>query len=228
MDYLHGEIELRQRLKRKKALFFRTRDLLSVTPAVGLAVFPRLHNSYASGCIVKLMKNKRGVYFSMPSLLDYETIYLKPEDKEKILVEPDFKFKDPRLISVFQWKGLSENRFEERLLSCADDVMIGLYGHELAHWVDSNKKMPDNFRKDLDKIVKSVTENQYFHCEDDVKVDLIAARYGLKKAVLAKIDYMIGCLSSYPSPGSKSFFARKPREVMIELERRKEAVKKYS
>ena len=229
MDLLIGELSLRERIKEKSDLFGQTREKLGVTPAVGLAVLPRLHGGYTAGAISATSRKNGSISYTAPGFLySADVAVLKPEEMDKVVMVPDYNLEHPYFVSVFQRAGHDGSTFEPRLLTCSDEILNGLYGHELAHWVDEFKELPPEISEGLDDVVAVSERDVNIQSSSEVRADLIAARYGLKREIIAKTDYMIECLSSYPRPKIDYGLFRTPLEVKVEMESRKGFVEKYS
>ncbi len=222
MDIRTGEEKLREKLKEKVNLFRRTRDILKVTPAVGLAVLPRVHIGFAAAAMPSSSKKNGKITYSAPGVMcSTHQEVLKPRNRSVVL--PDYSLEHNYLVSIFPVT--PEGNFEEQILNCPDEILTGFYAHEMAHWADDFVSIPTSISQGLNRIVNQSCSDSRIRCNFDVKIDLIAARHGFKEPILAKLDYMMERLNAY---AENETCARAALETKAEMESRKEFVIKYS
>lgn len=216
-----------------KEQFKEIRAALSIKERVGLGIISDVHPSYAPAALVSIGAWRGGQFYVVGGGffgLEAQTYDINPL-KHPILVQPNYELKHTALVSIYQrasqHAGNKEAVFEKRLLDCPDAVMLGFMAHEMTHWIERFKKIKKNKKEALDELISKANE-EIAGVGSEVFIDVVAARYGYKHEIIAKCDYLMGCLGSYEDPEKSGSYYKKPSEVKKEIELRKRYVEQYA
>lgn len=188
------------RLRTLEPTFLDIKRRMGVKDEIGLGVIPETHGTYSLGQL-------------MPAQQEGETTYYETQDfffgHERRTANPEFIIVRPgnsetsSLVSIFQRKGLFEKgEIEERLLKAPDSVFEGALAHELGHDVERKTQRSDFvdaylIKERSDRAALGINVDIFDPDVLEANIDVIAALFGYKTQVLAKLEYMIQCLKTY-------------------------------
>ena len=229
MEFNVGKKGLIERLNRQKNLFIDTRKQMNVSPAVGLAVLPNLHGGFTSAAITTTSNSDGVISYTAPGFLGRPIpVNLDHSQHDQIIVPSNYSLPHPYFVSIYQRAGAEGDTFEERILSCPDSVLIGLFAHELGHWIKDVNQIPRNISQEISAAVKDASDPNYLNFFDEEEIDLLAAKLGFRPEILDKMEYMITCLSSYPLPQRNNGMQYTSEDLIEEIQDRRDFVLKYS
>lgn len=195
-----------ERLRGFSPRFFDIRTKMGIGENVGFGSTPKAHGVYSAGKLLVLTRYQNALVYPVEDFLETEYFYLK--DKH-IIISPQ-ENNTLYFLSMYQRKGYYEKkRPETKFLTASDDVYEGIAAHELAHILhDLEKRVPSHIQKVLGQLDQDVTaliqqgkweelRREYDLNGGEGRIDVIAALFGYKDQVLAKLYYMIECLRTY-------------------------------
>jgi cation transport regulator ChaB len=228
------------------------RNRFQLDDEIGFGSLPQAHSVYSLGMLVGVYQATNGVIvYSDSRGLFREYVVLPENERERVIISPDFRNKKPHILSIYQKKGWWDNGndFESKVLTVSNQVLSGVAAHEFSEYLKEYGTLPqeirDVLRKKEDDFKNLCNEASAYarksgkkddwskfmdkhhvstNGEDDI--DVIAGLFGFREEVLAKIDYVIECLKNYMGP-RKDFQKITPSEAIAQLKFRREQVIKY-
>ena len=240
-----------ERLRKYQGTFRQIRSRFGLDDGIGFGSLPNAHSVYSLGMLVDVFRSRTNNlgYFDNQGL-NSEAVILPEDQSARVLVYPDTSKERPHVVSVYQkkgwWDGIS---FEPRVMSVPDLVLDGVVAHELSHWVKEYGELPERVQEvlkqrehdfiqlchDASKHAKRFRRETYFDfmnqhhisTNGEADIEIIASLYGFREAVIAKIDYVIGCLRTYTGPDEHPQLVT-PKQAIEQMEFRKKEVQRYS
>lgn len=234
---------LSERLKGLTSDFLQIRETMGIEDSVGFGFLPESHGVYSLGMLVDLKRGESGqLLYPAGGFGGFLPKYipLTPEETSKIIIMPDIKAEQPFVVSVYQRKGWKENReIDEALLDASDDIYRGVIAHEIAHVFEGRIDAPTWIEEIREARNKDMTETlnypdwakrlEDFDSSGEGAIDVIASRFGFKKEILEKLNYMIRCLGTYQGADDYDYSVFKsPGNAIRELRARIKEVERYS
>jgi len=235
------EASLLARLASFKDRFLEIRDRFGIDDRIGFASLPKAHGAYSLGMMIEGRTTNDGllVYQNCQGMFA-ETELLPLEEMSRALILPS-KSPGSYVVSVYQRKGWWDlEPIEERVLDVSDLVLEGVVAHELSHWVKEFGVLPEPISEALlkksarvdQRIINAYRGNAedkgwldhvWAPCNDEDTIDVIAGLFGFKDAVVAKLDYMAGCIQEYAGPDYDGPRVT-PKEALKQMRYRKSQV----
>lgn len=181
------------RLSQKAPRFREIREALGVTPAVGLGIFPELHelNHNSLGIATKVTVGSDGNMYSQGR---NRVRKLEPTFG---IVMPDPQETHTALVSVYKASPENPRDIRPELLSIPDEALDGVFAHELGHWrMDFGKPLPP----ELSLILRQIQGNQWMHnifdpsrkdTRREAAVDLVVGWFGYQRQIEAALAYIL-------------------------------------
>lgn len=212
--------ELKARLSILTPNFVAIREAMGITSEVGLGFFPQLHEKYCLGLLPLLERrgNSGRLYYPTPGLFfggDY--IPMTRQDRTHMVLMPDDNIEKPSIVSIYQKapEGIQET-VEEKLLNAPDIVYEGIMAHELAHMFEGRIQPPGFVANFLDQRMTTIEDMSVdpqrqgqvlteYDLTHEAAMDTVAAMFGFRQQVLAKLVYLLECLKTYPGANNRGY-----------------------
>jgi hypothetical protein len=219
--------QFRSRIEQLVPIFLSAREKMGINEDVGFGSLPRVHSGGDTlGCLPDIIETEAGkIEYSIPGLLTQTlTEELTEEQRKNIPIMPDLtKSRKGRIVSIYD--PYSEWDKDKKFGDIPDEVYVGVIAHELAHSFNSKTKfsqeMIDALQASLAEQYPSLKGKWGYDTTNEEAMDLIAALFGYKEQIIAKIDFMIGRFNKMGP-----YFKNKER-VIKSLEVRKQHVLKF-
>jgi len=225
-DPLEREGQFRERMEQLVPTFLEIREKMGAGEDVGFAYLPEvIEGGISSGSLPRISRKKNG-RIECDSMGFFMSVSKKelPEEREKdIFVMPKDSARKKRVVSIAD--PFDEYYEGPKLLEASDDVFVGLIAHELAHSYNTKTKFPPEIRAVLEKRYKdNDPDSKYkwqYDTHDEEEMDVLAALFGYKDQVVARLDFMLDRMSRMaPHFRNKDY-------IIKGLEARKQQVLKY-
>lgn len=218
---------IRERLERLVPVFLEIRAQMGVGENIGFGSLREVHGEERTlGSLPDIRRSKKGeIKYSIPGFLgQVQQEPLSSEEAKNILVMPKPSGKRERIVSIYDPDEDLGERIES-LVDAPDEIIIGLIAHELAHSYDAKTKFPSKILSVLEKLHKEEQldskDKWKYDTTNEPEIEIIAALFGYKEQIIAKIDFMLNRLNQFGP------YLRGKQYMIESLEFRKQQVIKY-
>lgn len=227
-ESLDRKNRLHERLKQLTPAFLEIRKKMGIGENIGFGSLPKVHSEqHTLGALPDIIKTKEGrIKYSCSGFLGqiYQEKLSRKEAQDIFVMPNPSGQKEQRIVSVCdpyaEWNAEMAN-----LTDAPDAVFVGVIAHELAHCFNPRSKFPpeiicvlkNRFRKEN----PNIKSNWSYGGSDEQEIDIIAASFGYKEQIIAKIDFLISRLNKFGP-----YFKEKER-IIKSLELRRQQVLKY-
>jgi len=233
---------LSERLRGLTSDFLQIREAMGMGNNVGFGFLPECHSVYSLGILVGLKRDLSGqLLYPGESFGGFLPKYIPftPDDASRMTIMPVLNAEPPYIVSIYQRKGWKEGlEIEEALLEATNGVYRGAIAHEITHMFERGVNPPvwlEEVREARNRDMNEALNYpdwpdrlDEFDFSGEGVIDIIASRFGFKKEILEKLNYMIRCVSNYEGAGDFDSVLKTPGRALLELRARIKEVERYS